>query len=99
MNNAIFNDYTCLCLSQRGTILQSQFSWGPSQLLQFFVSESTGPQQWEHPVFRSSFATNCVIQWFYITFYSIDIRTQQSGQFNSSPSHVAINHVVTNKLL
>jgi len=59
MNNAIFNDYTCLCLSQRGTILQSQFSWGPSQLLQFFVSESTGPQQWEHPVFRSSSAINC----------------------------------------
>jgi hypothetical protein len=42
------------------TILDSQVSWGSLQLLQFFVSESTGAQQWEHPVFMtSSSAINC----------------------------------------
>jgi len=100
MNNAIFFliivAYVCLSVAR---FYSRNFPVDHHNFYNFLFPNLQDPNSGNTPYLDRRLPLTAYIQWFYITFYSIEITMKQSGQFKSSRSHVATNHVVTNKLL
>jgi hypothetical protein len=89
MNNTIFFliivAYVCLSVAR---FYSHNLPGDRHNFYNFLFPNLQDPNSGNTPYLDHRLPLTAYIQWFYITFYSIDISMQQSGQFESSRSHV-----------